>query len=190
MVINTFKRELKMKMLKLGKKEYYNDNKDKSLIQNEQNYYYTREGRLQYIERRRHDYAFREKQRQYYIIHYQKNKEKSKCLYYNNYLNRPSKFDFIVSFSFSATHKKLNHIIILMMTCRRSGRRNGKTSRIWRMSAARTLLGGFPCFRRYSNSPAHHGVTGTRHSWRPDTLTQSTPSLNSSDTKYTITKFF
>ena len=66
----------KDKNVKTGDKEYYNNNK--------QNYYNNN----------------KEKQRQYYKIHYQKNKDKIKCLYYNNNFNPPSKKDFIVRFSF------------------------------------------------------------------------------------------
>ena len=101
------KRSVDQKM-KEKRKKYYNDNRDKLLPQSKQYYHDNRESILKYhaltnhiyIERRRHDCEFREKQRQYYKTYYQKLKERPKHIYQNNYFNPPSKKDFIVRFSF------------------------------------------------------------------------------------------
>ena len=92
--------------MKEKRKQYYNDNKDKLLPQSKQHYHDNKESILKYhaltnhiyIERRRHDCEFREKQRQYYKTYYQKLKERPKHIYQNNYFNPPTKNDFIVSF--------------------------------------------------------------------------------------------
>ena len=94
--------------MKEKRKKYYNDNKDKLLPQSKQYYHDNRESILKYhaltnhkyIEKRRHDYEFREKQRQYYITYYQKRKERPNYIYQNNFFNPPTKKDFIVRFSF------------------------------------------------------------------------------------------
>ena len=90
------------------KKKYYNDNRDKLITQNKQYYYDNREAILKYhcstnykyIEQRRHDKEYKEKQRQYYKTYYQKRKEKPNYIFKDNYFNPPSKNDFIVKFSF------------------------------------------------------------------------------------------
>jgi hypothetical protein len=94
--------------MKEKRKKYYNDNKDKLLPQSKQYYHDNGESILKYhaltdniyIERRRHDCVFREKQRQYYLTYYQKRKERPKHIYQNNYFNPPTKNDFFVRFSF------------------------------------------------------------------------------------------
>ena len=92
--------------MKEKRKKYYNDNKDKLLPQSKQYYHDNRESILKYhaltnhkyIEQRRHDCEFRQKQRQYYKTYYQKRKERPNYIYQNNFFNPPSKNDFIVSF--------------------------------------------------------------------------------------------
>ena len=90
-------------------KKYYNDNRDKLITQNKQ-YYYDNRGAIlkhhslinyKYIGQRRHDKEYKEKQRQYYLIYYQKKRKgKPNYIYNDNYFNPPSKNDFIVKFSF------------------------------------------------------------------------------------------
>jgi hypothetical protein len=92
--------------MKEKRKKYYNDNRDKLLPQSKQYYHDNRESILKYhaltnqkyIEQRRHDCEFRQKQRQYYITYYQKRKERPNYIYQNNFFNPPTKKDFIVSF--------------------------------------------------------------------------------------------
>jgi hypothetical protein len=55
-----------------------------------------------YIEQRRHDCEFREKQRQYYISYYQKRKERPNYKYQNIFFKSTNKKRFYCSFSFLA----------------------------------------------------------------------------------------
>ena len=74
--------------MKEKRKKYYNDNKDKLLPQSKQYYHDNKESILKYhaltnhiyIERRRHDCEFRQKQREYYRTYYQ-NVEKDLIIY-------------------------------------------------------------------------------------------------------------
>ncbi len=58
-----------------------------------------------YIEQRRHDYEFREKQRQYYITYYQKRKERPNYIYQNIFFNPPTKKILLLVFLLTTAHK-------------------------------------------------------------------------------------